>query len=234
MVDSVLDELKSRHADLSEKDLLQGHIQVYSTVDARVQQIANEALEHGLLQYERRHPSARGLIQGSVVVLRNRDASILAETGGRQSYRDRASAYSDFNRVTKSLRQPGSAMKPIVYLAAFRQGTFNLDTAVPDEPISVPNGRGQDAEMDLELRWSIQGHDPHREWHWRNPETPSRFGLRSRSELHSILETARNSGDTDAVAPLRHNGVGGVRGELARAWRMRTARSHRALSPSLT
>ena len=160
VVDNVLDELKSRYADLSEKDLLQGRIQVYSTVDARVQQIANQALEHGLLLYEKRHPSASGLIQGSVVVLRNRDASILAETGGRQSYKDRSSAYSDFNRVTKSLRQPGSAMKPIVYLAAFQKGTFDLDTAVPDEPISVPNGAEAECEMDLELRWGIQGHDP--------------------------------------------------------------------------
>jgi penicillin-binding protein 1A len=86
------------------------------------------------------------MIQGSVVVLRNRDASILAETGGRQFYKGRASAYADFNRVTKSLRQPGSAMKPIVYLAAFRQGTFNLETVVPDEPISVANGSEQDVK----------------------------------------------------------------------------------------
>jgi len=56
---------------------------------------------------------------GLVVVLQNRDASILAETGGRQFYQDRSSASSDFNRVTKSQRQPGSAMKPIVYLALF-------------------------------------------------------------------------------------------------------------------
>jgi penicillin-binding protein 1A len=32
-------------------------------------------------------------------------------------------------------------MKPIVYLAAFRHGDFTLETLVPDEPISVPNGR---------------------------------------------------------------------------------------------
>jgi len=51
------------------------------------------------------------------------------------------------NRVTKSLRQPGSAMKPIVYLAAFREGTFNLAPVVaPDEPISVANGREQDVK----------------------------------------------------------------------------------------
>jgi penicillin-binding protein 1A len=142
VVENVLQEIKDRRVDVGIEDLLQGRIQVYSTVDARVQLIMNEALEHGLELYEKRHPSAKGLIQGSVVVLRNHDASILAETGGRQFYRNRSASYSDFNRVTKSLRQPGSAMKPMVYLAAFQQGTFNLGTMVPDEPISVPDGAG--------------------------------------------------------------------------------------------
>lgn len=140
VVEHVLDELKAAHADLSIDDLLQGNIQVYSTVDARVQRIVSDALEHGLQRYEQRHPSARGVVQGSVVVLKNRDGSILAETGGRQVYRGRATSYSDFNRVRQSMRQPGSAMKPIVYLAAFRYGDFSLETLVPDEPISVPNG----------------------------------------------------------------------------------------------
>jgi penicillin-binding protein 1A len=140
VVDTVLDELTGRQADLGIKDLQQGRIQVYSTVDTGVQEIANQALERGLLLYEKRHARARGLVQGSVVVLRNRDAGILAETGGRRFYKDRSSAYVDFNRVTKSQRQPGSAMKPIVYLAAFQAGNFNLETVVPDEPISVSNG----------------------------------------------------------------------------------------------
>jgi membrane peptidoglycan carboxypeptidase len=159
VVDSVLGELIGHQADLRVKDLLQGRIQVYSTVETEVQRITNQALEHGLLMYERRHPGASGLIQGSVVVLSNRDASILAETGGRQFYKDRSSVYVDFNRVTKSLRQPGSAMKPIVYLAAFREGTFNLDTVVPDEPISVPNGREQDVKWISNYDGQL-GHDP--------------------------------------------------------------------------
>jgi penicillin-binding protein 1A len=65
---------------------------------------------------------------------------VLAETGGRQVYQGRKTSYSDFNRVRRSMRQPGSAMKPIVYLAAFQHGDFTLETLVPDEPISVPMG----------------------------------------------------------------------------------------------
>ncbi len=140
VVEHVLEELEAAHDDLDIDDLLQGRIQVYSTVDARVQRVVSDALEHGLERYERRHPSARGMVQGSIVVLKNRDGSVLAETGGRQVYRGRATRYTDFNRVRRSLRQPGSAMKPIVYLAAFQHGDFTLDTLVPDEPISVPTG----------------------------------------------------------------------------------------------
>jgi membrane peptidoglycan carboxypeptidase len=140
VVEHVLDELSSAHG-VGIDDLLQGRIQVHATVDARVQRIASDALEHGLERYEQRHPSARGLVQGAIVVLSNRDGSILAETGGRQVYGGQPASYSNFNRARQSMRQPGSVMKPIVYLAAFRRGDFTLDTLVPDEPISVPDAR---------------------------------------------------------------------------------------------
>jgi penicillin-binding protein 1A len=150
-IESVLDELKrfdsTLASDVGMNQLLEGHIQIYSTIDDRIQRFANAALENGLKLYERRHPQNAGLIQGSVVVLRNSDSAILAEAGGRRIYKGHNTTYSDFNRVTHSLRQPGSAMKPIVYLAAFRQGAMDLDTPVPDEPISVV------ASGDLPLKW---------------------------------------------------------------------------------
>jgi penicillin-binding protein 1A len=144
---TVFDELKQHGAgSFGVEDLFQGRISVHTTVDERMQTIVNEALETGLALYEKRHPEAHGLIQGSVVVLRNADAAILAEAGGRHFYRNRYTQYSDLNRATGSLRQPGSAWKPLVYLAAFRQG-LNLDTTVPDEPIAVPMG------ADRSLKW---------------------------------------------------------------------------------
>jgi penicillin-binding protein 1A len=139
-VSNVIEELQ-QYGDgtLGIDDLVDGRIAVHSTVDERVQTVVNQALENGLLAYERRHPRNKGVVQGSVVVLRNADAAVLAEAGGRQVYRSRFTAYSDYNRATGSLRQPGSVMKPIVYFAAFRNG-LGLDTTVPDEPIAVPIG----------------------------------------------------------------------------------------------
>jgi penicillin-binding protein 1A len=146
-IENIFDEL-NRHGGsrFGVEDLFQGRISVRSTVDDRVQAIVNDALESGLALYETRHPRTKGLVQGSVVVLRNADAAILAEAGGRRVYGDRQTSYSDYNRVTGSLRQPGSAMKPLVYLAAFHQG-LDLDTTVPDEPIGVAMG------PDLPVKW---------------------------------------------------------------------------------
>jgi penicillin-binding protein 1A len=149
-IEHVLDELQAQGGALfGVEDLFQGRIRVRSTIDQRVQKVVNEALENGLARYEKRHPRAQGLLQGSVVVLANADAAILAEAGGRQLYNLRHSNYSDYNRVTGSLRQPGSAMKPLVYLAAFRHG-LTLDATVPDEPISVPGASPADG-----VKWIV-------------------------------------------------------------------------------
>ena len=139
-IDHVFAELRSLgESRFGAEDLFQGRIAILATVDSRVQGIVNEALERGLALYEERHPAAHGLIQGSVVLLRNADAAILAESGGREVYRGQPTRYVDYNRVTDSLRQPGSAWKPLVYLAAFRRG-LDLDSLVPDELFGLPLG----------------------------------------------------------------------------------------------
>jgi penicillin-binding protein 1A len=162
-IDSVFDELR-QHGEgrFGVEDLLQGRISVHATVDQRMQTIVNEALETGLALYEHRHPDAKGLIQGSVVVLRNADAAILAEAGGRHFYKNRYARYSDFNRVTGSLRQAGSAWKPMVYLAAFREG-LKLDTSVPDEPIAVPMGTDRPAKWIANYDHEFKGPIPMRQ-----------------------------------------------------------------------
>jgi penicillin-binding protein 1A len=139
-IDVILSELRLHGGgEFGVEDLFQGRIAVESTVDRRIQIIVNEALETGLALYEARHPDAKGLIQGSVVVLGNGDAAILALSGGRRVFRGVQSSYSDFNRATESIRQPGSAWKPIVYLAGFRSG-LGLDSTVCDAPTPVRDG----------------------------------------------------------------------------------------------
>jgi membrane carboxypeptidase/penicillin-binding protein len=70
-------------------------------------------------------------VQGTVVALENRTGRILAMSGGF-SY-----PLSQLNRATQSQRQPGSAIKPLSYLAALENG-LQPNTLIRDEPITFP------------------------------------------------------------------------------------------------
>ena len=225
-VQTALDELKRLSLNVGSGNgidqLLEGRIQIYSTVDHRIQQIANLALENGLKAYEGRHPQSKGLIQGSVVVLRNSDSAILAETGGREVYKGRKNTYSDFNRVTQSKRQPGSAMKPLVYLAAFRQGTLDLDTAVPDEPISVPGVNSQTIKWIVNYDNQFEGMIPARRAlaESRNAATTWVTG---QVGIDSVLRTAKDMGIRTKLQPYISTGLGASEVtlvELADAYRL--------------
>jgi penicillin-binding protein 1A len=221
VVEHVLDDLKAEDADLGVDDLLQGHIQVYSTVDVRVQRIGNDALEHGLERYERRHPGARGVIQGSVVVLKNADGSILAETGGRQLYHGQVTSYSDFNRVRRSLRQPGSAMKPIVYLAAFRHGDFTLETLVPDEPISVQDRSANVPKWISNYDGRFRGLIPIREALAESRNAVA-IWIAEQIGIGAILQTSRSLGVRTPLQPYATTALGASEVnllELATAYR---------------
>lgn len=67
-------------------------------------------------------------IEGAVVLLNPNSGRVVAIVGGYDYSR------SNFNRATQSLRQPGSAFKPIVYLSAVDGFRYSPATIVYDEP----------------------------------------------------------------------------------------------------
>jgi penicillin-binding protein 1A len=206
-IENVFDELNQHGGSrFGVEDLFQGRIAVRSTVDERVQNIVNEGLENGLALYEKRHPRAKGLIQGSVVVLRNGDAAILAEAGGRQVYNDRYTSYSDYNRVTGSLRQPGSAMKPLVYLAAFRQG-LDLDTTVPDEPIGVPMSSDDDVKWIANYDNRFKGPIPARQALAESRNAVAVWITREIG-IDNVIRTARELGIRSPLQPYASTALG--------------------------
>ena len=75
-------------------------------------------------------------VEGGVVVMDTQTGRVLALSGG-WSY-----ARSQFNRAVQAARQPGSAFKPFVYLAAMDAG-FTPASVVLDAPFSYDPGYGQ-------------------------------------------------------------------------------------------
>jgi penicillin-binding protein 1A len=206
-VEHVIDELKTRGGGrFSAADLFDGRVSVRSTVDRRVQAVVNDALEKGLARYEKRHPRGKGQIQGSVVVLRNADAAILAEAGSRKVYNGRLNVYSDYNRVTDSARQPGSAMKPLAYLAAFGSG-MDLDTTVPDEPIGLPTGGGREVKWIANYDGQFKGPMPLREALAESRNAAAVWVARE-AGLYSVIQTARAVGIRSPLQPYLTTALG--------------------------
>ena len=74
-------------------------------------------------------------INGGLVAIDPHTGRVLAMAGG-YSYE-----LSQFNRVMQARRQPGSAFKPFVYLAALDSG-FTPSTLILDAPFVIDQGRG--------------------------------------------------------------------------------------------
>ncbi len=94
-------------------------IEVWTTLDVGMQRAATTAIQNNV---------PKGA-QGALVSL-DRDGAILAMVGGTDYVE------SNFNRATDALRQPGSAWKLFVYLAALEAG-FTPDTPIEDKPITI-------------------------------------------------------------------------------------------------
>lgn len=140
------------------------------------------------------------------VVLGNADAAILAEAGGRRVYRDRDARYSDYNRVTGSLRQPGSAMKPLVYLAAFESG-MGLDTTVPDEPIEVPLGGGRGCKQIANYDNQFKGPIPMRQA-LAESRNAAAVWITREIGVATVIRTARQMGIRTPLQPYLSTALG--------------------------
>ena len=74
-------------------------------------------------------------IEGAIVALDPHTGRVLAMSGGWSYER------SEFNRATQAKRQPGSAFKPFVYLAALDKG-YTPATMILDAPFVLDQGPG--------------------------------------------------------------------------------------------
>jgi penicillin-binding protein 1A len=91
----------------------------------------------------------RPQVQGMIVALENKTGRVLAMTGGF-SY-----PLSQLNRATQAVRQPGSTIKPLSYLAALGTG-LQPNTLVNDTSITLPPINGGRSQNDY---WTPKNYD---------------------------------------------------------------------------
>ena len=113
----------------------------YTTLDSFHQAAAEEAVIRGLADIERKAIPAREPLQVALIAVDPKTGWLTAMVGGRNYTQTR------FNRAVDAHRQPGSAFKPFVLVAALSQslqksGKWTLSTQLSGEPISLPTPEG--------------------------------------------------------------------------------------------
>jgi penicillin-binding protein 1A len=131
--------------------LYKNGLKVFSTIDLHFQGSAQEAVEAGLKEIEKREkylPAGLPLaLEGALVCFDLETGYVKAMVGGRDFRK------SQFNRVTQARRQTGSAFKPIVYASAIDKG-FTPASIIVDSPVVFDLGDKKWKPKNFEGRFS--------------------------------------------------------------------------------
>ena len=131
--------------------LYRNGLRVYTTLDNDFQRRAQEAVESGLKEIEKRQKYRMSDIpstpEGALVCFDLETGYAKAMIGGRDFRR------SQFNRATQARRQTGSAFKPIVYASALDKG-YTPASVIMDSPIVFEWGEKRWKPKNFEGRFS--------------------------------------------------------------------------------
>jgi penicillin-binding protein 1A len=141
LVDYVRQQLDAR---LGPTLVRQGGLRIYTTMNARMQRAAVEAVRLGLANISNQKAALKSAggppLEGAIVALEVGTGEIKTMVGGSDYGR------SQFNRAVQARRQPGSAFKPLVYASALEQG-LTPATVIDDAPIQFEIGESGRREI---------------------------------------------------------------------------------------
>src|SRR5713226_7898963 len=176
--------------------VLKGGLNVYTTLNPTMQLAAEQSLRDGLKALQGRSTQARPgeFPEGAVVTVEPQTGYVKTMVGGSDFLR------SEFNRAVQAKRQPGSAFKPFIYIAALEAG-FTPATRIEDAPVSYAVGANSQA-------WKPENYDRK----FRGPTTLQQaveesvnvvtVKLQERIGLSKTIQVARRLGIT---SPLEIN-----------------------------
>ncbi|MFH0777372.1 MAG: PBP1A family penicillin-binding protein [Candidatus Eisenbacteria bacterium] len=185
--------------------IYEGGLKVYTTLDLDLQRASELALEKRLCELERtmqydvrrcdqgtakqgalREGNFTSYVQGAVVAIDPNNGHVRAMVGGRDF------SESPYNRAVQAKRQPGSAFKPFIYVAAI-DNNFNPSDMILDEPVSFVGVDGRP--------WVPRNYDRN----YRGPMT-LRYALQHSINIPAI-KLLRNVGPTTVASYARRMGL---------------------------
>jgi penicillin-binding protein 1A len=170
-------------------------LKIYTTLDSRLQKIAEAAVQNGIDDVEKR---ADGDVQAALVAVELSTGHIKAMVGGADYWK------SQFNRAVSAKRQPGSVFKPIVYLAALNRGHKPNDMIIDERIVSRPEeGHWTPKNYNgiyygtVSLRTALS--------HSLNSAT---LNLAQKVGINNVIEEAENIGFENEIRPFRSSILG--------------------------
>lgn len=145
-IDYVISEISEKYGDDA---VYKDGLKIYTTIDMKAQDAAVQAM-HNLPNF---YTDDKGLTQpqGALIAINPHNGYIVAMVGGRGD--------DFFNRAVLAERQPGSAFKPFVYLAAIQDG-MTPGTVMDDKKIEFNGWSPKNYEGtysgQMTLRYALQ------------------------------------------------------------------------------
>ncbi len=127
----VLNRIKAEY----NADSLAAGLNIFTTLDPMIQDEAERSVAGALPVLEKRHGLKKNFLQAASVIVNTATAEVVAIVGDRDPNRH------GFNRAFQARRQPGSLLKPVVYMAALEYPQrYNLATPIDDSPLVYKSG----------------------------------------------------------------------------------------------
>jgi penicillin-binding protein 1A len=117
----------------SDEFLNKSGLKIYTTLDPKLQEIAEEVMRKRVNRYSTRRS---GNLEGALVCIDPQTGHVLAMVGGRDYYNTKSGG--QWNRAVQGKRQPGSTFKPYIYATALEAG-YSPNNIVIDKPYEIWN-----------------------------------------------------------------------------------------------
>ena len=122
--------------DYRESDLTQEGLRIYTSLEPRAQDEAEQTLDHELTRLERSRRATNASLDGAIVITAPASGDVIAIVGGRRV------GYSGFNRALDAARPMGSVVKPFIYLTALETHRYNPASIVQDAALDIRLSNG--------------------------------------------------------------------------------------------
>ncbi|MBF0566406.1 MAG: PBP1A family penicillin-binding protein [Nitrospirae bacterium] len=185
-----LDYLKNHLEKQIGEKLFTSGLKIQSTMDSAMQDAAEKAIKKGIETLTRNGDKN---LQAALLAVDIKTGGVRAMVGGIDY------STSVFNRVTQAMRQPGSAFKPFVYLAAFKEG-YTPNDVIMDREVTYFSKEGG-------VPWTPQNYT-HRFYGnvtLRTAISSSLNGatiyLANKIGMNKVIDAARSTGITSPIYP---------------------------------